>query len=825
MDSTMNSYRTTNRNTTAVNRHQQANANAQRHNLVRAKVYDAVREFMSTLDTYDLHRMCRQTLNYLTTKLKASKAVMLVDTGTDSFRLMAFKGFHQSEVMGVAYVATYTQFSRRLLRGLPFEYGNTYEVLDDLNRASRLFFLNLRYWLPIVISEDERLIALIGLDVPPKTLSQETYARFWCQTSPRLVQNAVFSYRKNGANNDAMFNASTQEKLQSSLHSIRRLAAVQYRNDGEVVDAIAELLEENLNVKRMVLFITNDMNEYRPAKYLGLEPDSLRDLVYTPVREPFTRLLKAGKLFDLQITSVRPTCVAYKLIEQGLNFYIPIINSDRQRSLMGFAALKLPMAPNGYQLLVSRLIATMGAQALRNLMLTHELSDAEGRHTHQLSKLQMLYDVGQALSVIDNRTELLKKILGHATDIVHAEKGSVMLLNDQHRLEVNVVKGIDEEVADKILHGKIRTTSLALGEGIAGTVAQTGQPIRINDVSSIKSNRTDEAGAGTKTPGQSVKFVTSRTSHVSSILCVPLRAHNEVIGVINITNKKQGLEFTDDDQRIVEQVADQAAVAIHNARLYELAITDSLTKVYVRHQLFMRLEDELKRLGRARDRKSVSLIMVDIDFFKSINDRFGHPFGDKVLIEVTGTLTSSLRAVDSVCRYGGEEFCIILPETDLAGAKMVSRRISRMLEKLDLLSDNGTQVRVSVSGGIATCRNFDEVDPDTNDGKPFRLHPNKVTVAELIKQADLSLYYSKQHGRNRFTAFEDVRCCTNPLAVCSCEKREISTCKNAQQITKPEEAAAPEESSVMINAHNVSYESDMRSFNKQQGEVAAAPAN
>ena len=805
----MISKRTVNRKTNAVNRRQQENANAQRNGLVRSKVYDALREFMSTLDTHDLKHMCRQTLNYLSTKLKASKSVILVDTGSDSFRLMAFKGFQQSEVMGVAYVATYTPFCRKLLRGVPFEYSNTSALLDELNRTSRLFFLNLRYWLPIVISEDERLIAIIGLDAPPKTYSQETYARYWCQNSPRLVQNAIFSYRQGEANNDAIFNASTQDKLRSSLHSIRRLAAVQYRNRREVVDALAEILEENLNVKRMVMFVTEDMNEYHPVKFVGLDSDPLRDLVYVPEREPFSRLLKAGKLFDLQLNSVRPTCVAYKLIEHGLNFYIPIINNDRQNTLMGFAALKLPVAPNGYQILIGRLISVFGAQALRNLMLSHELSDTQGRHEHQINKLQMLYDVGRALSVIDNRTELLKKILGHASDIVQAEKGSVMLLNDQHRLEVNVVKGIDEEVADKILHGKIRTTSLALGEGIAGTVAQTGRPILINDVASIK----------TDSPGQNVKFVTSRTSHVSSILCVPLRAHNEVIGVINITNKKQGLEFTNDDLRIVEQVADQAAVAIHNARLYELAITDSLTKVYVRHQLFMRLEDELKRLARAHERKSVTLIMVDIDFFKSINDRFGHPFGDKVLIEVTGTLTSSLRAVDSVCRYGGEEFCVILPETDLAGGKMVSRRIARMLEKLDLVSDNGTQVRVSVSGGIATCRNFDEVAPETNDGKPFKLRPNQVTVAELIKQADMALYYSKQHGRNRFTAFEDVRCCTNPMAVCTCEKHDESTCSAAMQPTEAEgseESPPPEEGSALRNAHNVSYESDMRSFNSKQ---------
>ncbi|MBQ7568371.1 diguanylate cyclase [bacterium] len=793
-------------------RSRQAYAIQERHSLIVSNTYDIVSEFMSSLDVHELNHMCRQMLSFITGKLKAQKSVMLIDVGSDSFKLYASHGFSQAELRGVGYVATYTPFCRKLLRKLPFEHSNCSELLDELNRSSRLFFLNIRYWIPIVISEEDRLIGIIGVDTPAKSLCQHTYAKAFAQIAPRLLQSSILSYRLHEKQQASDYDVSTQEKLRSCLHTTRRLASMSCNCQKEIVSSAAELLEENLYAKRMVIFTTDNLSEYRPIKTVGIDDFIYSDMVFMPNRDIFSRMLKAGKLFELRLSSLKRDSIPYLLVEHGLNFFIPFANNDQNRTLMGFAAVKLPAAPNGYQMLIARFISVMAAMAMRNIMLEAELSETRERHEYQIHKLQMLYDVGRALSVIDNRTELLKQILGHASDIVQAEKGSVMLLNANQRLEVNVVKGIDEEIADQILHGKIRTTTLALGEGIAGTVAKTGRPILINDVSSIKSNRDSDNNSE-----NSVTFVTSKTSHVSSILCVPLRAHNEVIGVINITNKKQGKEFTTDDQRIVEQVADQAAIAIHNARLYELATTDSLTKVLVRHQLFMRLEDELKRLSRSHERKSVTIVMVDIDFFKSINDRFGHPFGDKVLVEVANTLRSSVRSVDSICRYGGEEFCIILPETDLIGGKLVGRRISRLLEKLDLQSDDGTQVRVSISGGIATCSNYRNVDAAQNEGKSYKIVGNAITLSELIKRADVALYYSKQHGRNQFTAFEDIYCHTNPEAICTCEKHDISTCRVAKQakmkrhidsegIQSPDESTSNEAES----AHNVAYESDMR---------------
>ena len=802
-------YRCTSHNARLNRRNAMVGFERQREASLR-QVQHMVIDAVGNLDTNDLGGFCRQSLQYLVTKLKASRALMLVEGQDENFFLAASQGYEPAELQGIGYSATFSPFLRKLIKGQPFISSHCKDYLDERNSNNPLFKAGIVQWIPLVITSEERVIGIIGLDKESANDYQRSIAQAWAEFAPRSLQNTIDNLRLLNKTFYESRPDDAQEKLRVCLHTIRSMANLRYRHLDDLYNGLLEILNQIFHAKRLVMMVRSRAGNFHTVRQIGLERQVAYSLQYTPGNDIFTHLLSTGRVFELQLASVPKDSPAFALAHLGLNYFVPFVTNDDERQIMGFAGLAITEAPTGYHALISRHLSSIAAMMLSNSVLNSELQDTRARHEHQINKLQMLYDVGRALSVIDNRTELLRKILGHATDIVQAEKGSVMLLNDNHRLEVNVVKGIDEEVANKILHGEIHTTSLALGEGIAGTVAQTGQPMLINDVAGL------DDGAKKK----KVKFVTSKTSHVSSILCVPLRAHNEVIGVINITNKKQGKEFTEDDKRIVEQVADQAAVAIHNARLYELAITDSLTKVFVRHQLFLRLDDELKRLSRARDRKCVTVIMIDIDFFKSINDRFGHPYGDKVLIAVTKTVRNSLRAVDSICRYGGEEFCMILPDTDMTGGKIVARRITRLLEKLDMQSDNGTQVRVSVSGGIASCRNYEDLEPDNPTSTAYRLVPNKLTVSDLIKQADMALYWSKQHGRNKFTSFDDIRCLRDPLQVCICNTKERSDCVNMLRMKAQLEADAKAqnphadddsaESDDANSAHNVKYESDMR---------------
>jgi two-component system, cell cycle response regulator len=179
----------------------------------------------------------------------------------------------------------------------------------------------------------------------------------------------------------------------------------------------------------------------------------------------------------------------------------------------------------------------------------------------------------------------------------------------------------------------------------------------------------------------------------------------------------------------------QAAESIYRARLFEqterLATTDGLTGLLNHRALQARLDEQLAQAQRYG--KRLSLILCDIDHFKSVNDTHGHPAGDLVLKGVARTLARDARATDVVARYGGEEFAVVMPETDAAGGLAIAERIRERIAALSFETGQGT-LRVTMSLGVATF-------PD--DG------PKKAT---LVERADGCLYHAKRSGRNRSVA-------------------------------------------------------------------------
>lgn len=166
----------------------------------------------------------------------------------------------------------------------------------------------------------------------------------------------------------------------------------------------------------------------------------------------------------------------------------------------------------------------------------------------------------------------------------------------------------------------------------------------------------------------------------------------------------------------------------HQHKLEELSVRDSLTGLYNRRELERRLHEEVQRAHRYQ--RPLSVMMLDIDHFKSVNDRHGHQAGDEVLITVADLIQLNVRPVDLVCRYGGEELTVILPETDEQGANMVAERIRGTVEESITTTPQGDMVHVTISIGFAT----------------FPRHGD--TAAALIHAADQALYLAKQEGRN-----------------------------------------------------------------------------
>ena len=188
---------------------------------------------------------------------------------------------------------------------------------------------------------------------------------------------------------------------------------------------------------------------------------------------------------------------------------------------------------------------------------------------------------------------------------------------------------------------------------------------------------------------------------IRSYIGAPIKRKDKLLGFINLDAATPNFFETKYLNRL-QALADQAAIAIENAQLFKemekLAITDSLTGLYNRRYFFAFAENEIERSKRYN--KHLSIIMMDIDHFKKINDRFGHQIGDQVLKEIADICLAILRKVDVMCRYGGEEFVVLLPETEVADAAHAAERMCTAISSLRLKTEKG-DVSVTVSIGVA----------------------------------------------------------------------------------------------------------------------------
>ncbi|MGV8025956.1 MAG: histidine kinase N-terminal 7TM domain-containing protein [Anaerolineaceae bacterium] len=216
-----------------------------------------------------------------------------------------------------------------------------------------------------------------------------------------------------------------------------------------------------------------------------------------------------------------------------------------------------------------------------------------------------------------------------------------------------------------------------------------------------------------------------------SYLGIPLVQGNEVIGVLSVISKNEDA-FNQKQIRLLETVASQVSITLQNVKMYErmkeLAIIDELTGIYNRRFFYLAANKEIERAIRYS--KNLSLILIDIDHYKDVNDHFGHMAGDKVLQKLTQVIQKELRSSDVFSRYGGEEFLILLSDTDGDAAAFVAERIRTKVENFHV-KYNEEEISVTVSLGVT------------------QITAERNTLQELIAIVDQALYGAKQKGRNR----------------------------------------------------------------------------
>jgi len=218
----------------------------------------------------------------------------------------------------------------------------------------------------------------------------------------------------------------------------------------------------------------------------------------------------------------------------------------------------------------------------------------------------------------------------------------------------------------------------------------------------------------------------------SSLIAVPLVVGSKVLGILRVDSPEEN-HFTTDDLRFLSRIADLGAVAIESAQLYEhiqdLAIKDSLTGLYLRRYLMDRMTEELPR--QLRRKKNLSFLMMDLDYFKNYNDRFGHVAGDIVLRKISEILMKNFKQPGNlICRYGGEEFALMLPDCSLKEARQLAEDFRQEVEGTEIVLRR-EKTKITISIGIASF-------------------PSDAQIKEeLIQKADQALYQAKKKGRNR----------------------------------------------------------------------------
>jgi diguanylate cyclase (GGDEF)-like protein len=359
----------------------------------------------------------------------------------------------------------------------------------------------------------------------------------------------------------------------------------------------------------------------------------------------------------------------------------------------------------GFALLV--LLAVEALVRLERVKLA--LGGAQRSLEARLTELGALHAIGEEiLSTLD--AETVFRLLDRECRKIFDVDACSVALADRERQRL---RRVFSRIGDKLEIGE-----RAVQSGLALQVLSAGRPQRIDDVRDLP--REGSLQASLLDPA------------TRSAMAAPLRVDGGVVGVFVVESRRPAA-YDDHRLALLATIGQQAAVAIENARHYQMATVDSLTGFFVKEHFFRRLREEYQRARRYGGR--LALLMLDLDGFKEINDGHGHLAGDRFLTDITETIRRELRRDDLACRYGGDEFCLLLPETDPIGAGTIAERIRTAVARRIVIA-GGVPLRTTVSIGVAAFPEHDGGD-----------------LQSLIHNADEALYRAKRAGRDRVVPY------------------------------------------------------------------------
>jgi diguanylate cyclase (GGDEF)-like protein len=377
-------------------------------------------------------------------------------------------------------------------------------------------------------------------------------------------------------------------------------------------------------------------------------------------------------------------------------------------------------APAGLATAPPEPIAEPLQQSETSESLSQEVQRLRGELEYQSRFAESLQGFLERISSTDAEKTYLA-ILTNSKELLRAERASLLVFNEAtNELTVKAAVGLAAEVSE--------VSPMHLGEGISGTALQSGLPMIVADL---------EAAGITPAPAE-------RRYKTKSFISYPIMIGGRRIGILNVADKSGGGPYDQVDASLLEIVAPQVALALERAEWQEkanqyqlMSITDPLTALPNRRYLEERLTEEVNRSKRYEH--PMSFLMIDIDDFKVYNDRNGHQAGDVALQITAHALKGALRSADVASRYGGEEFCILLPQTSLTEAGVIAERIRERIEHTTYPHAKRQPLgAVTISIGVAA------------------FSPFVNTAEQIIWAADRALYDAKNQGKNKIAFYQDA---------------------------------------------------------------------
>src|ERR1700736_3379893 len=333
----------------------------------------------------------------------------------------------------------------------------------------------------------------------------------------------------------------------------------------------------------------------------------------------------------------------------------------------------------------------------------------------EATEVTVFHELGKALTSSLQLDQVLRTIMEKINEVLRPDTWSLLLMDvDKGELYFQIATGTGAEA--------LKDVRIKLGQGLAGWVAQTGEVVVVPDTS--KDSRFF-AQVDEKTKMET-----------RSIVAVPVRFRDHCLGVIELINCIGPEGFDPRDLKLLEALSDFAAIALENARhvkkIHELTITDDCTSLYnARHMGFI-LETEIYRSQRYN--YEFSIVFIDLDHFKQVNDTHGHLVGSRLLAEIGNALKNKCRLIDFAFRYGGDEFVLLLPQTSKENALNVARRLHKMIRESVWLASEALNIKVTTSLGVASY----PVDSRSKEG--------------LLHLADEAMYLVKNTNRDSVAA-------------------------------------------------------------------------